>query len=314
MEENTAEQIRAALEANPLYEKGSAYVRTKLCCEVMTKMGLVIPSWMVLRGYIEKGSSNDISRGVKDFRAEHASLLNRMAGLPEGVPESLGQPMQALWQAALAEATSVFEQQREVLEAERNESERAAGIALAERDEKAQELALAIEKAAGLQTAVEQERERANTERAAREQAERTTQRHITDLTQQRTEMAQVIEANTQELKTMSTRLDDERRRALMEIDHARQQTEQVRQEGIQAAERKAAAVESAMRKEMADERMEHFLLQRRHRELQEATGKLRELLNKDNKQARLKRPGPGANVPPGRGRKLTGSRRTTGR
>ena len=95
------EQLRALCAAYPQYEPGSAYVRTKILCDVLTKLGESIPSWMVLREHIGKGSSNDIARGVKDFRAEHADLLQRMEGLPEGIPDKLAQPMQALWHAAL---------------------------------------------------------------------------------------------------------------------------------------------------------------------------------------------------------------------
>ena len=92
------EQLRALCAQHAQYEAGSAYTRTKVLCEVLTKLGEPIPSWMVLREHIGKGSSGDINRGVKDFRSEHAELLQRMDGLPEGIPGRLAQPMRLLWQ------------------------------------------------------------------------------------------------------------------------------------------------------------------------------------------------------------------------
>ena len=100
------EQIRALCAQHAQYEAGSAYTRTKILCDVLTKLGMPIPSWMVLREHIGKGSSGDINRGVKDFRSEHAELLQRMDGLPEGIPGRLAQPMRLLWQTALDEATA----------------------------------------------------------------------------------------------------------------------------------------------------------------------------------------------------------------
>lgn len=278
-------QVQAALANFADFERGSAYDRTKLCCEVLTKMGLAIPSWMVIRDYIGKGSAGDISRGVKDYRAEHAKLLQRMDGLPEGIPAGLGQPMQALWRAALDEATTVYEQERATFEAQQAEAARAVDEALRERDTMESALALANEKASGLQAALEQEKERANTERAAREQAERMAEKHIADLTQQRNEMMKVIEANTLELRTLTNRLEDERRRALMQIEEARQKVELARQQALREGEQRTAKIEAQLRKEMADQNLEHFLLQRRYSEQEARNSKLQELLNQETKR-----------------------------
>ena len=305
------EQLRALCAAYPQYEPGSAYVRTKILCDVLTKLGESIPSWMVLREHIGKGSSGDINRGVKDFRSEHAELLQRMDGLPEGIPGKLAQPMQLLWQAALDEATAAFDQQRQDFEAQQAEAERIVADALRERDAMASNLALATEKAAGLQAALEQERERANTERAAREQAERMAEKHIADLTQQRDDMTKAVEANTAELRALTARLEDERRRSLMQIEQARQQVEQARQQAYRESEQKMAKMETQLRGELASQSLEYFRLQKHCGDLESRTAKLSELVKKDARPAPVaaKRK-PALKAAPGRVRRLKGKNR----
>lgn len=303
------EQLRALCAQHAQYEAGSAYTRTKVLCDVLTKLGEPIPSWMVLREHIGKGSSGDINRGVKDFRSEHAELLQRMDGLPEGIPGRLAQPMQLLWQAALDEATAAFDQQRQDFEAQQAEAERIVADALRERDAMASNLALATEKAAGLQAALEQERERANTERAAREQAERMAEKHIADLTQQRDDMTKVVEANTAELRTLTARLEDERRRSLMQIEQARQQVELARQQAYRESEQKMAKMEAQLRGELASQNLEYFRLQKHCGDLESRNAKLSELVKKDARPApavAAKRK-PTLKAVPGRVRRLKG-------
>ena len=303
------EQLRALCSQSPLYEAGSAYTRTKILCDVLTKLGEPIPSWMVLREHIGKGSSGDINRGVKDYRSEHAELLQRMDGLPEGIPGRLAQPMRLLWQTALDEATAAFDQQRQDFEAQQAEAERVVADALQERDATASGLALATEKAAGLQAALEQERERANTERAAREQAERMAEKHIADLTQQRDDMTKAVEANTAELRALTARLEDERRRSLMQIEQARQQVELARQQAYRESEQKMAKMEAQLRGELASQSLEYFRLQKHCGDLESRNAKLSELVKKDARPApavAAKRK-PTLKAAPGRMRRLKG-------
>ncbi len=307
--EARAARIQALCAEHAQYAAGSAYIRTKILCDVLVKLGESIPSWMVLREHIGKGSSGDINRGVKDFRSEHAELLQRMDGLPEGIPSKLAQPMQSLWQAALAEATAVFDQQRQDFDAQQAEAERIVADALQERDAMASSLALASEKATGLQAALEQERERANTERAAREQAERMAEKHIADLTQQRDDMTKVVEANTAELRTLTARLEDERRRALMQIEQARQQVELARQQAYRESEQKMAKMEAQLRGELASQNLEYFRLQKHCGDLESRNAKLSELVKKDARPApavAAKRK-PALKAAPGRVRRLKG-------
>lgn len=307
--EARAARIQALCAEHAQYAAGSAYIRTKILCDVLVKLGESIPSWMVLREHIGKGSSGDITRGVKDFRSEHAELLQRMVGLPEGIPSKLAQPMQSLWQAALAEATAVFDQQRQDFDAQQAEAERIVADALQERDAMASSLALASEKATGLQAALEQERERANTERAAREQAERMAEKHIADLTQQRDDMTNVVEANTAELRTLTARLEDERRRALMQIEQARQAVDLAREQAYRDSEQKMAKMETQLRGELANQTLEYFRLQKHCGDLESRNAKLSELVKKDARPApavAAKRK-PALKAAPGRMRRLKG-------
>ena len=308
------EKLRALCAAYPQYEPGSAYVRTKILCDVLTKLGESIPSWMVLREHIGKGSSNDINRGVKDFRGEHAELLQRMDGLPEGIPEKLTQPMQALWHAALAEATAAFDQQQQEFHAQQAEAERIVSDALQERDNIAASQALTNEKLTSAQLALAQEKERANAERAAREQAEHIAEKHITDLTQQRDDMTRAVEANTAELRTLTARLEDERRRSLMQIEQARQQVELARQQAHRDGEQKMAKLETQLRGEIADQTLEIYRWQKRCGDLEERNAKLTEQAKKDIQPApavAAKRK-PALKSAPGRMRRLKGRKTLT--
>ncbi len=287
-------------------------MRTKILCDVLTKLGESIPSWMVLREHIGKGSSNDINRGVKDFRGEHAELLQRMEGLPEGVPEKLAQPMQALWHAALAEATEAFEQQRQEFQTQRAEAERIVADALLERDNIAASLALTNEKLTSSQLALAQEKERVNAEHAARKQAEHMAEKHIADLTQQRDDMTRAVEANTAELRTLTARLEDERRRSLMQIEQARQQVELARQQAYRESEQKMARLETQLRSEIADQTLEIFRWQKRYSDLEERNAKLTEQVKKDVRVAPavVAKRKPVLKAAPGRMRRLKGKNR----
>lgn len=302
------DNVRALIEADPAYEAGSAYERTKLACHALTKLGAPIPSWIVLRDLIGKGSATDISRGVKAYRAEHAELLQRMDGLPEGIPDALAEPMKGLWQAALTEATALFAQERQELLAARDTAD--ATALEHQRERELANAALAQERARVESHAAiaQQERERANGERAAREQAERMAERHIADLTAQRDNLAQVVQANTKELQTLNLRLEDVRRRAQMEVEHARQQVEAARQQALREGEQKTAKLETQLRGENAGMTVEIARLQQRLADAAERNAKLTELVKKEAKgtstAVRGRRVGP---MPAGRARKLKG-------
>lgn len=100
------------LRANPAFDAGSAYTRTKLYCESVTMAGQKIPYWGAIREAIGKGSATDINRGIRDFRAEHAAKLTALPSVPPDVPEELVQPLVALWDLALQAASGTFDEER----------------------------------------------------------------------------------------------------------------------------------------------------------------------------------------------------------
>lgn len=292
MNELDTDAVRQALIAHPRFESASAYERTKLCCEILTRQGLQIPSWMGVREHIGKGSANDISRGVKDFRAEHATLLQRMEGTPEGLPPALASAMQSVWQTAITEATALFEGQRAAMEARASAAEQIAQEAVNAQKALEADLALASEKSSAQLATIDHERSRADAEKAAREQAERMAERHIADLTQQRENITKVVEANTAELAEMRKRLDGERRHALMQINEAREKTESVRQEALHQGEMKVAKREAELKREMNEQGLEFFYLQKRYSELEKQAAKLRGLLANGQVIKKIRKPG----------------------
>jgi phage shock protein A len=101
--------IRSRCAANPNFEKGTAYDRTKICCEVLLEDAQAIPSWLVIREIILKGSAQDIRRGMETFRREHGARLRKMQGVTPGVPEGLAPHVRGLWEAAVAAAREEFD-------------------------------------------------------------------------------------------------------------------------------------------------------------------------------------------------------------
>lgn len=301
--------LRSLLEADPTFTPGSAYVRTKILCRELTKLGRPIPTWETIRHLIDKGSATDISRAVKDYRREHGELLRRIEALPQELPESLAAPMIGLWRAALAEAEARFNERREELDARVTQAEAAADEAQQASHRLAVELSSATERAQALVLALDAERQHLNAERAAREQAERMAEKHIADLTQQRDDMTKAVEANTTELRTLTARLEDERRRSLMQIEQARQQVELARQQAYRESEQKMAKMEAQLRGELASQNLEYFRLQKHCGDLESRNAKLSELVKKDARPApavAAKRK-PALKAAPGRVRRLKG-------
>lgn len=280
--EDKAQQIRDQCALHPQYEDGSAYQRTKICCDVLMRRGEPIPSWMVIRDYIGKGSATDIRRAVGDFRVEHADLLRQMHGVPSSLPERLAPAVSALWQAAVAEASEAMAAQAAQAQAAVEAAEARATAAEEKQAAATADLALRDQQVASLQDAVDQARAHAETERAARQQAERTMEAYVTNLTAQRASLQESVNAMTAELQAITKRADGDRHRALMEIEHARQQVATARQEALHEGERLLAAREAELRKEVADLNIEFVYLQRKHGELQQQAAKLRSLVKTD--------------------------------
>jgi len=117
------------------------------------------------------------------------------------------------------------------------------------------------------------------------------------------------VEANTAELRTLTARLEDERRRSLMQIEQARQQVELARQQAYRESEQKMAKMEAQLRGELASQSLEYFRLQKHCGDLESRNAKLSELVKKDARPApavAAKRK-PTLKAAPGRMRRLKG-------
>ena len=95
--------ISQQLQQTPNWSDLNAYARAKICCELLSTLGLPIPSWMQIRQWIGKGSANDIHRAKQDFLAERHTIKTdwiQQDDLPSGISGSLQAWWQQLKQAA----------------------------------------------------------------------------------------------------------------------------------------------------------------------------------------------------------------------
>lgn len=223
------EQVRARCAEHPDFAAGTAYTRTKICCRVLTELGEAIPSWMVIREVIDKGSSTDINRGVKDFRAEHAEQLRQMGGAIAGLPQQLAPLVRGFWEAAVAAARELHAKdaaecraQVEAAEARADLAGQAAERANAESaaarsqtDTLRAQLAADTEVRAQLQQQLERERE-------LRRYAEQMRDDSAAELTKQRLRLEETLAQSQAEMKQALERFDGERKHALRQIEQAR--------------------------------------------------------------------------------------------
>ncbi len=216
------DKVRAECEAQPGFNGGTAYTRTKVCCRILMQHGEAIPSWMVIRDIISKGSSGDINRGIKDFRQEHAERLRRMDGALPGIPEHLAPLVSSLWEAAVAAASAKFDArahgwqvQIEQVEARADQAEQQLADAETVIDRQRGQIEALNTKVGTLEAQV-------CTEQAARQQAERLFEQHTAEMSAQRDKLEAALRANQTEMQKALERFDGERRYSILQIDEAR--------------------------------------------------------------------------------------------
>lgn len=216
------DKVRAECEVQPGYDGCTAYNRTKICCRILTQHGEAIPSWMVVREMIGKGSSGDINRGIKDFRQEHAERLRQMDGIVPGIPAHLAPLVSGFWEAAVAAARSEFATstqhwQEQIEQAEARADQAALRIAETEAviDRQRGQIDAYDVKIAALDYQV-------RTERAGREQAERMFEAHTAEMGAQRDKLEAALKENKTEMEGALARFDGERRYAMTQIEEAR--------------------------------------------------------------------------------------------
>ena len=247
-------EIRGECRQVPGFDGGTAFDRTKIACDVLVKRGEAIPSWERLREIIERGSSGDISKGVRAYRAEHAEMLSKLGGAGQGVPQALGQAFRQLWEQALTTARQEFVAATDQVQARLTEAEANTASAVAETarlESRVRELLAQLEAAAAAQDAL---RVQVEAERAAKEQAERMFEKNAAEIAAQRDELRDALIAAQEDWRKSLDRLDAERRHAMLQIEEARtkaqREVETVRQAAQRAredAELEAARSSSAM-------------------------------------------------------------------
>jgi chromosome segregation ATPase len=231
-------ELRAECKAQVGFEDGTAYFRTKVCCRILMRNGEAIPSWMVIRDIIGKGSSGDINRAIKDFRREHAERLRLMEGSVPGLPEHLAPLVSSLWESAVAAARAEFAANEQRWQGEIERAEQRS-------DQLAQQLADAKLASDRQLAQIEALEAQVRTERAAREQAERLFEQHAADMSAQRDKLETALRENQAEMQKALDRLDGERRHALLQIDEAR-----TKAANDLAAERSRGAREKAVQEQ----------------------------------------------------------------
>lgn len=240
------EELRATLASTPDWDGLNAYEMTKRCCAELTKRGQRIPSWMNIRDIIGKGSANDINRGKEDFRREHGDALRKMSGFVKGVPEALAPHILGFWTEAISLVRKEFDGKVAEWQSQIERAEAAVANAEHERDQSFRRAEALQGQIAGLHEAMNTLQGRVETERAAREQAERMFESSREELARQCDELRAALAHTQQELSDAITRLEGVERHSLLEIDRARTE-----------AQNKIANIEAKAKQEIADYTLE---------------------------------------------------------
>lgn len=200
----------------------TAYERTKRCCAELTKRGERIPSWLIVRDIIGKGSSNDINRAKEDFRQEQGAALRKMSGFADGIPLAIANHMQGLWFAAIDYADSKFETQAKAWQEQIALSEAAVSKAENDRDHALASAAELTEELLGLKNLAATLKTEAASERMGKERAERLLAASQTELAAQKEKLILALENAQKELSNAISRLEGAENHALMEAERVR--------------------------------------------------------------------------------------------
>lgn len=238
--------IRAILAARSDWSTLTAYEMTKQCCDEMTKRGQRVPSWTVIRDIIGKGSAGDINRGKDDYRREHGDTLRKMSGFVQGVPEALAPHIMGFWTEAIDLVRREFETQVGDWQSKLERADAAVAQAESERDKAINRVEALLAKINGLQENNLTLQGHIETEQAARQQAERMFESSRLELAGQRDSLRAALEKSQLDFSAAITRLEGVERHALMEIERARVEAQQM-----------VASIEAKAKRERDDSTME---------------------------------------------------------
>ncbi|CAG7857266.1 hypothetical protein MCAMS1_02033 [biofilm metagenome] len=221
-----ANELINHLETTPEWAKLNAYERTKRCCLELTKRGERIPSWIIIRNFIGKGSSNDINRGKRDFRQEHGSTLRKITGFTESITGGVAAQPNNLWVTATSYAHNGLEEQIKKLRQQTALAE--LTIARLE-NECAQALTHSNrlnDEITRLKDAAEFLKANAACERLARARAEHLLETQQQEISEQRGQLINALDNSQKELKAALSRLEGTENHVLLEIDRVKTDTQ----------------------------------------------------------------------------------------
>lgn len=237
---------KATLMADPEWIGLNAYEMTKRCCGELTKQGQRLPSWMVIRDIIGKGSANDINRGKDDFRREHGDTLRKMSGFVKGVPEALAPHILGFWSAAITLVREEFDAQVEDWQAQIERAGAAVAQAEEARDQATSRAETLLAQITGLQEVNTTLQGRVETEQAARQQAERMSEANRLEIAGQRDSLRDALAKSQEGFSAAISRLQGVERHSLMEIERARTE-----------AQNKITNIEAKAKRESSDYTLE---------------------------------------------------------
>lgn len=228
------------LEATPEWAKLNAYERTKRCCVELTRRGDRIPSWVVIRNLIGKGSSNDINRGKKDFHRELGLTLRKIAGSTEHVSRDATVEINNLWATAANYAHEGFEEQVKKLQQQIELAKLTIARMENEHDQALTNINRLNDEIAQLKGDAEILRTSAACERLAREQVEGLLEINQQELLKYTEQLTVALDKSQKELKGALSRLEGTENHVLLEIDRFKT-----------ASQKKNGALENRLTKEI---------------------------------------------------------------
>jgi hypothetical protein len=211
------------IEKRPGWALMTAYDRTKALLEILARKGLDAPNWAVIRAMIGKGSAGDINRAKREFRQELGVQLGRMRAT-KGMPDEVGDVYAKLWLLSVEHAAKAFDEQVNAFKLDLERAESALIDAEAQRDDALSRVQALEGEKAGLQASNQSLQALADTERAAKEQAQQMFDAARAELTGQLEQMQATLVRAQQETADALTRFEGMENRLQQEIDRARQE------------------------------------------------------------------------------------------
>jgi chromosome segregation ATPase len=250
-----SEEIRAQSARHPEFEAGTAYVRTKICCQALMEAGHGIPSWIVIRDIIGKGSSSDISRATKDFRQDHGARLRAQTDPLSTIPPRLRGMLEQIWAAAAEDAQGLFDEQTQSMTQAIEAAEQDAAKAKFQANHEAEQALRLSDQLAKAESRAQDFAARLAAEQATLTRARELFQQQLDELAGQRASLQSALEGATSEVAKAIESLDGERRFAMLSIETARREARELAATEVASIRSQAGAEIAGLRADLDRER-----------------------------------------------------------